>query len=129
MLHFDALTGIALDVLGAAHRYRPHLEALGLRIVVPCRPGTFGSHYRTMSGLSQFTDDLRQLMDHLGAARATVLSQAFGSCSALAFAASAPDRVEQVLLFTEWPWILEACACDDPAAIIARAQEQAGAAE
>lgn len=98
LLHFDALTGVALDVLGAAHRYRPHLETLGLRIVVPCRPGTFGSHYRTMSGLSQFTDDLRQLMDHLGAARATVLSQSFGSCSALAFAASAPERVEQVLL-------------------------------
>ena len=98
LLHFDALTGVALDVLGAAHRYRPHLEALGLRIVVPCRPGTFGSHYRAMSGLSQFTDDLRQLLDHLGAARATVLSQAFGSCSALAFAASAPDRVQQVLL-------------------------------
>ena len=68
------------------------------RLVVPCRPGTFGSHYRTMSGLSQFTDDLRQLMDHLGAARATVLSQSFGSCSALAFAASAPYRVQQVLL-------------------------------
>ena len=74
LLHFDALTGVALDVLGLAHRYRPHLEALGLRIVVPCRPGTFGSHYRTMSGLSQFTDDLRQLMDHLGAARDRALT-------------------------------------------------------
>lgn len=34
----------------------------------------------------------------------------------------------QYLLFTEWPWILEACASRDPAAIIGRAREQAGAA-
>ena len=98
VLHFDALTGVAIDMLGAPHLYRPHLENLGIRIVVPCRPGTFGSHYRKMSGLSEFTGDLLQLMDHLGTGRATVLSQAFGSCSALALAATAPDRVEKVLL-------------------------------
>ena len=98
VLHFDALTGVALDVVGAPERYLPKLEALGLRLVVPCRPGTFGSHYKKMSGLSEFTSDLLQLLDHLGAEKVTLLSQAFGSCSALAFAATAPERVLRVLV-------------------------------
>ena len=98
VFHFDALTGVAIDVLGSPHLYEPHLEALCIRIVVPCRPGTFGSHHKTMDGLSDFTSDLIQLMDHLGADTASIFSQAFGSCSALAFAATAPERVEKVLL-------------------------------
>ncbi|WP_189403007.1 alpha/beta fold hydrolase [Arenicella chitinivorans] len=98
VLHFDALTGVAIDILGIPEVYLPHLVELGLRIVVPCRPGTYKSDYRPMTGLSEFTDDVCQLMDHLNAERAVLLSQAFGSCSALAFAASASDRVEQVIL-------------------------------
>ena len=98
VLHFDALTGVAIDALGSPHLYEPHLEALGIRIVVPCRPGTFGSHHKKMSGLSEFTKDLLQLLDHLGVQRATIFSQAFGSCSALAFAATAVERVEKLVL-------------------------------
>lgn len=98
VLHFDALTGVAIDVLGSAQLYEPHLTSLNLRIVVPCRPGTFGSHYKKMAGLSEFTGDIIQLMDHLRADKATLLSQAFGSCSALAFAATAPHRVEKLVL-------------------------------
>lgn len=98
VLHFDALTGVAIDVVGSPELYLPQLEELNLRIVVPCRPGTFNSDYLKLSGLSEFTDDLRQLMDHLGITTATLLSQAFGSCSALAFAATAPDMVEKAIL-------------------------------
>lgn len=98
LVHFDALTGVAIDTLGAPERYLSHLQALGLRLIVPCRPGTFGSHFKKMPGLSDFTDDLLQLLEHLGADRVTVLSQAFGSCSALAFAATAPERVDKLLL-------------------------------
>ncbi|MEM1376068.1 MAG: alpha/beta hydrolase [Pseudomonadota bacterium] len=98
VLHFDALTGVAIDALGNPQLYHKHLEALGLRIVVPCRPGTFGSHYKKMAGLSDFTGDILQLMDHLRADNATLLSQAFGSCGALAFAATAPKRVEKLVL-------------------------------
>ena len=98
LLHVDALTGVALEVIGTPERYLPKLEALGVHLVVPCRPGTFGSHFKKLGGLSDFTPDLLQLMDHLGAKQATLLSQAFGSCSALAFAATAPDRVDKVLM-------------------------------
>ncbi|MFS4582474.1 alpha/beta fold hydrolase [Phaeobacter sp. C3_T13_0] len=98
LLHFDALTGVAIDAIGAPERYIPHLEALGLRIIVPCRPGTFGSHFKTMAGLSDFTNDLNQLLDHLDAKTVTVFSQAFGSCSALAFAATTSHRVDKLVL-------------------------------
>lgn len=38
------------------------------------------------------------MLAHLGAGSVTVFSQAFGSCSALAFAACAAERVEKVIL-------------------------------
>lgn len=98
VLHFDALTGVALDLLGAPEIYRPILDKLGLQIIVPCRPGTFRSEYRKMDGLGNFTPDLLFLMEHLDLKKATLLSQAFGSCSALAFAATAPERVERLVL-------------------------------
>ncbi len=98
VLHFDALTGVAVDLLGAAEIYRPVLEELNLQIIVPCRPGTFRSDFKKMGGLSEFTPDLLYLMERLGLQRASLLSQAFGSCSALAFAATAPERVERVVL-------------------------------
>ena len=30
-------------------------------------------------------------------------------------------------MFTEWPWILEACAAEDPEAVIGAAQQRATA--
>lgn len=98
LLHFDALTGVAIDIVGSPEVYARLLRDLNMRVVVPCRPGTYRSTFKRMQGLSEFTDDVCQLMDYLGAASATLLSQAFGSCSALAFAATAQDRVEQLIL-------------------------------
>ncbi len=98
VLHFDALTGVTVDLIGAPQVYDEMLRDLGLRIIVPCRPGTFRSDFKRLSGLTGFTPDILELLDRFGADKATLLSQAFGSCSALAFAASAPDRVERVVL-------------------------------
>ncbi len=98
VMHFDALTGVALDLLGTPHLYQPYLDTLGLRIVVPCRPGTFNSSYRKLSGVSEFGDDLKQLLDHLGKPTATLLAQGFGTCFALGFAATNPHCVDNILL-------------------------------
>lgn len=98
VLHFDALTGVALDVLGTPELYMPVLEELDLQLIVPARPGTFRSQFKKLSGLSESTPDLVQLLDTLGLDRVTLLSQAFGSSSALAFAATAPDRVARTVL-------------------------------
>ena len=98
LLHFDALTGVAIDSLGQAEIYEKLLDRLKMRIIVPCRPGTFNSSFKKMTGLSEFTPDLLRLLDTLGIDRVTLNSQAFGSCSALAFAATAPERVEKSVL-------------------------------
>lgn len=98
LLHFDALTGVAIDTLGDANRYLPVLEELKIQIIVPCRPGTFRSDFNKMLGLSGQTPDILQLIDHLKIDKVTLISQAFGSCSALAFAANAPSRVEKSIL-------------------------------
>ncbi len=98
VMHFDALTGVALDLLGTPHLYLPYLDDLGLRIVVPCRPGTFNSSYRKLSGVSEFGDDLKQLLDHLEKPTATLLAQGFGTCFALGFAATHPHSVDNILL-------------------------------
>lgn len=98
VLHFDALTGVAIDALGTPEIYQPVLQELGMRIITPCRPGTFRSTFNRMGGLSEFTPDLICLVDHLGASRVSVLSQAFGASSALAFAAGAGDLVSSVVL-------------------------------
>ena len=98
VLHFDALTGVAIDLLGSRKIYEPTLQELNLRIVTPCRPGTFRSDFRSMQSLTGFTPDLNELLDHLGASQATLFSTGFGSSSALAYAATAPERVKHAVL-------------------------------
>lgn len=98
VLHFDALTGVAIDLLGTRAIYEPVLQELNLRIVTPCRPGTFQSNFRPMQSLTEFTPDLDELLDHLGTDKVTLFSTGFGSSSALAFAASVPERVKHAVL-------------------------------
>lgn len=98
ILHFDALSGVAIDILGQPNRYLPILNELNLRIITPCRPGTFRSSPKRMHGLSEWTDDLLALCDAIHADKVTLLSQAFGSGSALAFAATAQTRVKNAVL-------------------------------
>lgn len=98
ILHFDALTGVAIDILGAPLTYMPLLEELNLRLITPCRPGTFRSDFKKLNGLSEWTPDLLELCEHLSVDKITLLSQAFGSCSALALAANTPNLVDKIIL-------------------------------
>ncbi|TDF42324.1 alpha/beta hydrolase [Alteromonadaceae bacterium M269] len=96
--HFDALTGVAIDLLGNPSTYVQLLEELNLRIVTPCRPGTFRSSFKAFERLTDWNEDLVALCEHLGVGKVSLLSQAFGSCSALAFAAGRPEFVKQAIL-------------------------------
>jgi pimeloyl-ACP methyl ester carboxylesterase/DNA-binding CsgD family transcriptional regulator len=98
IFHFDALTGVAIDLLGNPSVYAHFLEELNLRIITPCRPGTFLSSFKSLKTLSDWNEDLVALCKHLSVEQVTLLSQAFGSCSALAFAAGKPEYVNQVIL-------------------------------
>ncbi len=98
IVHFDGLSGLALDLIGTPQRYSKALEENNLRIITPCRPGTFRSDYKIYRGLSQSAVDVVFLMDQLEIENAALLSQTLGSGSALAVASLIPDYIDQVVM-------------------------------
>lgn len=52
--------------------------------------------------LSQFTDQLLDLMDHLGLEKASIEGESLGGWIALDMAINHPDRVDKVILNTAW---------------------------
>ncbi|WP_371687487.1 alpha/beta fold hydrolase [Thalassococcus sp. S3] len=98
IVHFDALSGGAIDLLNCPERYQPLLDALGARIVLPCRPGHFLSGFQQLSGASGYANDLKIVCDALGIDRFSILAYSFGSVAALGAAAGLPERVDRVTL-------------------------------
>ena len=98
VLVFDALSGVAIDVLGYPDLCLKYLELYNIRLVTPCRPGGFRSEAKVMQSLRDFSSDVEQLLDHLGLSRVGVLSLSFGSGSALAVAHDLGPRVEKIVL-------------------------------
>ena len=98
VLLFDALSGSSIDLLGWPKQYLEHLEAYGIRLVMPCRPGIYRSDFRAMDSLRDFAPDIEQLIDHLGFDKVSLMSFSFGSGIALATASELGDRVRKVVL-------------------------------
>ncbi len=98
VLHFDGVSGLALDTIGTPERYIRSLEENNLRLITPCRPGTFKSDFKLYRGLSQMAVDVVLLMDQLDIENATLLSQTLGSGPALAVASLIPEYVDQVVM-------------------------------
>ncbi len=98
VLNFDGFIGISLDVLGASNRYLKILRELNLRIITPCRPGTFSSDYKRYKGFSEQAADLITFLDLVNIDRISILSQTIGTGAALSVAAAIPQRVNQVVL-------------------------------
>ncbi|WP_294228546.1 alpha/beta fold hydrolase [uncultured Shimia sp.] len=98
VLVFDALSGVTIDVIGYPQRCYDMLAKNGVRLICPCRPGSFWSDPSEMSSLRDFASDVRELLDHFGIAKAGVLSVSFGSGSALAVTHELQDRISKVVL-------------------------------
>lgn len=98
VLVFDALSGVTIDVIGYPQRCYEVLEQIGVRLICPCRPGSFWSSPSDMTSLRDFAGDVRELMDHLQLSQAAVLSVSFGSGSALAVTHELQDRISKVVL-------------------------------
>ncbi len=98
IIHFDALSGGALDLLGHPERYRPVLERLGARIILPCRPGHFRSSYRHLCGASGYAADLKIICEALEIDRFSILAYSYGSIAALGAAFELQERVDRVVL-------------------------------
>jgi pimeloyl-ACP methyl ester carboxylesterase/DNA-binding CsgD family transcriptional regulator len=98
VLHFDALAGHVIDMLGHPVECLTHLERHNIRLITPCRPGTFRSDFRPMKSLRDFAPDVEELLDHLGIKRFSVSAFSFGSASALAVTHELQSRVNRVVL-------------------------------
>jgi pimeloyl-ACP methyl ester carboxylesterase len=98
LVHFDALSGGALDVLGAPQRYAPLLETLKLRLIIPCRPGTFGSSFRALHSARDHASDIALLCDRLQIDRFSILAYSHGTIPALGVAAELGDRIDRLTI-------------------------------
>ncbi|MBB3083887.1 alpha/beta fold hydrolase [Geodermatophilus sabuli] len=83
----------------------------GVRFVVPDRPGFGGSDPQPGRRVTDWPDDVRQLLDTLGVGQFAVLSLSGGAAYALACAAAFGDRVRAVGVLggapppdVPWPW-------------------------
>jgi pimeloyl-ACP methyl ester carboxylesterase len=86
---------------GSGHQMRFMQRATGqrgLRLVTWSRPGYAGSTRRPGRRVVDVVDDVRALLDHLGAGRCFVAGSSGGGPHALACAARLPDRVDGVLV-------------------------------
>ncbi len=83
----------------------------GVRLVVPDRPGFGASDPQPGRRVTDWTDDVAQLLDSLGVDRLAALSLSGGAAYALACAYALPDRVHTVGVLggapppdVPWPW-------------------------
>lgn len=98
VVHFDALAGITVDMVGNPAGVLATLEKYNIRLITPCRPGGFRSSPKTMTSLCDFSDDIVELLDHLKVDRFSIFAVSFGAGSALAIAHEMQDRVDRVVL-------------------------------
>lgn len=98
VVHFDALAGITIDMIGNPLGVLDHLERHNIRMITPCRPGGFRSSPKPMASLREFAPDIVELLDHLGIDRFSICSVSFGTGSALAVAHELQSRVDRVVL-------------------------------
>jgi pimeloyl-ACP methyl ester carboxylesterase len=84
-----------------------HRDAVraGLRLVATDRPGAGGSSLCPGRPAAAYADDVRELLDHLGADRFACFGESNGGLMALALAATLPDRVRgAVPINPTLPW-------------------------
>lgn len=98
VVHFDALAGITVDMIGRPAAVLAHLEQHNIRLITPCRPGGFRSSPKPMTSLCDFSPDIVELLDHLSVDRFAIFSVSFGAGSALAVAHDLQARVDRVVL-------------------------------
>jgi pimeloyl-ACP methyl ester carboxylesterase/DNA-binding CsgD family transcriptional regulator len=98
VVFFDAAAGNEIDIVGLPAECLPHLERHNIRLITPCRPGTFRSDPKPMKSLREFAPDVAELLDHEGIARFSVCAVSFGSASALGVTHELQHRIDRLLL-------------------------------
>ena len=98
VLLFDALAGVTADVLGYPALCHDVLSRHHIRLIVPCRPGSFRTQRRDMKSLRDFVPDVLKLLERTGTERFSIMSVSFGAGSALAVAHELGERIERVVM-------------------------------
>ena len=93
-------------VLGCRYERHPDdrlTRDLGIRLIVPDRPGYGLSDYSPGLGHLDFATDLLQLIDHLGIDRVSIMGLSVGAIYGLAFAYASPDRLGNLAMISSTP--------------------------
>ena len=98
IIHFDAMSGGALDILSFPERYEPLLNRLGAKLIIPCRPGTFGSTHKTNANIVDYGDDIAQLCQLLRIDRFSILAYSYGTVPALCVAHELSGRIDRLVI-------------------------------
>ncbi|PJE31019.1 Pimeloyl-ACP methyl ester carboxylesterase [Pseudooceanicola antarcticus] len=98
IIHYDAMSGVGLDVLRFPEAFEKVLRRLGARLIIPCRPGTFRSSFIRRKSAAGDAEDLGLLCDRLGIDHFAVLSNSLGSVSALHVARAFGARCDRLVL-------------------------------
>jgi pimeloyl-ACP methyl ester carboxylesterase len=88
---------------GALHDHSQHAELykeIGICMIAVNRPGTGASTFQERWSALSFADDLKQLLDSLGIAQASVIGFSAGGLYACAFAHQYPERVTRLALLS-----------------------------
>ncbi len=98
VVHFDALAGMTIDIVGYPAECLEHLERYNIRLITPCRPGGFRSDMKVMTSLRDFAPDVEELLDQIGVERFSICSVSYGSGSAMAVAHELQGRIDRVVM-------------------------------
>lgn len=93
-------------IAGSRHLRHPDDDILmraGIRLIIPERPGSGDSDVQPDRRVSDWSQDIAELADHLGLKQFAVLGYSAGTCYALAVAAAMPQRVRAVHLVAAVP--------------------------
>ncbi len=78
-------------------------KKLGVRLIVPDRPGYGLSGHTPGHGYLDFADDLLELIDHLDIQRCSIMGLSVGAIYGSAFAYKTPDRLRSIAMISSTP--------------------------
>lgn len=78
-------------------------KRLGVRLIIPDRPGYGRSEHIVDHGYLDFADDLVELVDHLNIQRCSIMGLSIGAIYGCAFAYKFPDRLDNIAMISSSP--------------------------
>ncbi len=78
-------------------------KQLGVRLIIPDRPGYGFSTYANGHGYLELADDLLELIEHLNIKKVSIMGHSVGAIYASAFAYKYPERLHRIAMISSTP--------------------------